>query len=132
MNQLPFSSINYGTCTLQEGQIVIKAILDATIKGTGDGQTSIFPCQIFQMMDGVNTKEGDPNYDLFKQAIKCTSTRMYPNYVNCDWTKDSNWNDAEYKNKFLESLSEEQKQVLAKRIKEDPRLGDYLGIDVEE
>ena len=131
-NQLPFSSINYGTCTLLEGQIVIKAILDATIKGTGDGQTSIFPCQIFQMMDGVNTKEGDPNYDLFKQAIKCTSTRMYPNYVNCDWTKDSNWNDAEYKNKFLESLSEEQKEALAKRLKEDPRLGDYLGIDIEE
>ena len=57
---------------------------------------------------------------------------MYPNYVNCGWTKDSNWNDAEYKNKFLESLSEEQKEALAKRIKEDPRLGDYLGIDIEE
>ena len=52
-NQLPFSSINYGTCTLPEGRIIIRAILDATIKGTGNGQTSIFPCQIFQMMDAL-------------------------------------------------------------------------------
>lgn len=91
-NQLPFSSINYGTCTLPEGRIVIRAILDATIRGTGNGQTSIFPCQIFQLMDGVNTKEGDPNYDLFKHAVKCTSMRMYPNYVNCDWSKDQGYN----------------------------------------
>lgn len=91
-NQLPFSSINYGTCTLPEGRIVIRAILDATIRGTGNGQTSIFPCQIFQMLDGVNTKPEDPNYDLFKHAIKCTSMRMYPNYVNCDWSKDQGYN----------------------------------------
>lgn len=87
-NQLPFSSINYGTCTLPEGRILIRAILDTTIRGTGSGQTSIFPCQIFQLMEGVNTKEGDPNYDLFKQAIKSTSMRMYPNYANCDWSVD--------------------------------------------
>lgn len=91
-NQLPFSSINYGTCTLPEGRIVIRAILDATIRGTGNGQTSIFPCQIFQMLNGVNTKPEDPNYDLFKHAIKCTSMRMYPNYVNCDWSKDQGYN----------------------------------------
>lgn len=87
-NQLPFSSINYGTCTLPEGRIVIRAILDCTIKGTGNGQTSIFPCQIFQLKDGINTKKGDPNYDLFQQAIKCTARRMYPNYANCDWSVD--------------------------------------------
>lgn len=91
-NQLPFSSINYGTCTLPEGRIIIRAILDATIKGTGNGQTSIFPCQIFQMMNGVNTGKNDPNYDLFKHAIKCTSMRMYPNYVNCDWSQDQGYN----------------------------------------
>lgn len=91
-NQLPFSSINYGTCTLPEGRIVTRAILDGTIRGTGNGQTSIFPCQIFQLMDGVNTKQGDPNYDLFKQAIKCTSMRMYPNYINCDWSRDQGYN----------------------------------------
>lgn len=91
-NQLPFSSINYGTCTLPEGRLVIKAILDATIKGTGNGQTSIFPCQIFQLMDGVNTKPGEANYDLFKIAIRCTAKRMYPNYVNCDWSGDVGYN----------------------------------------
>lgn len=129
-NQLPFSSINYGTCTLPEGRIVIRAILDATIKGTGDGQTSIFPCQIFQMMDGVNTKKGEPNYDLFKHAIKSTSMRMYPNYVNCDWSQDQCWNDAEYKNKLLESLTDEQKDNLIKKIQENPELSDILGIDL--
>ena len=90
-NQLPFSSINYGTCTLPEGRIIIRAILDATIRGTGNGQTSIFPCQIFQKMKGVNDK-GSPNYDLYKHAIKCTSMRMYPNYVNCDWSQDQGYN----------------------------------------
>lgn len=94
-NQLPFSSINYGTCTLPEGRIIVRAILDSTIRGTGNGQTSIFPCQIFQLMDGVNTKKGDPNYDLFQHAIKCTSMRMYPNYVNCDWSKDQGYNKAD-------------------------------------
>ena len=58
-NQLPFSSINYGTCTLPEGRIITEAILNATIDGVGNGETSIFPCQIFQLMDGINTKEGE-------------------------------------------------------------------------
>jgi len=91
-NQLPFSSINYGTCTLPEGRLVIRSILESSIKGVGNGETSIFPCQIFQLMDGVNTSEKDPNYDLFKLAIKCTSKRLYPNYVNCDWSKDQGYN----------------------------------------
>lgn len=91
-NQLPFSSINYGTCTLKEGRLVIEAILDTTITGVGNGATSIFPCQIFQLMNGVNTKETDANYDLFKKAIECTSKRLYPNYCNCDWSKDQGYN----------------------------------------
>ena len=130
-NQLPFSSINYGTCTLPEGRIIIRAILDATIRGTGNGQTSIFPCQIFQKMKGVNDK-GSPNYDLYKHAIKCTSMRMYPNYVNCDWSQDQGWSDADYKNEFLNSLTEEQQQKLIERIQKDPKLSDILGIDIVE
>ena len=90
-NQLPFSSINYGTCTEEEGRIVVKAILGATIKGVGNGQTSIFPCQIFQKMKGVND-EGSKNYDLYKMAIRSTAKRMYPNYCNCDWSKDQGYN----------------------------------------
>ena len=86
-NQLPFSSINYGTCTLPEGRMVIKALLEGSIEGTGKyHRTSIFPCGIFQLMKGVNRKEGEPNYDLFKLALKSTSQRLYPNYVNCDWS----------------------------------------------
>lgn len=85
--QLPFSSINYGTCTLLEGRMVIKALLEGSIEGTGKyHRTSIFPCVIFQLMKGVNRKEGEPNYDLFKLALKSTSQRLYPNYVNCDWS----------------------------------------------
>jgi ribonucleoside-triphosphate reductase len=86
-NQLPFTSINYGTCTLPEGRIVTKALLEGSIKGVGKfHKTPIFPCGIFQCMKGVNRKEGDPNYDLFKLALKSTSQRLYPNYVNVDWS----------------------------------------------
>ena len=86
-NQLPFTSINYGTCTLPEGRMVIKALLEGSIKGVGKHhKTSIFPCGIFQCMKGVNRAEGDPNYDLFQLAIKSTSQRLYPNYANVDWS----------------------------------------------
>ena len=86
-NQLPFTSINYGTCTLPEGRMVIKALLEGSIKGVGKvRKTAIFPCGIFQCMKGVNRKEGDPNYDLFKLALKSTAQRLYPNYCNVDWS----------------------------------------------
>jgi ribonucleoside-triphosphate reductase len=88
-NQLPFTSINYGTCTLLEGRMVIKALIEGSIKGVGKfHKTSIFPCGIFQCMKNINRKPGDPNYDLFKLALKSTSLRLYPNYVNCDWSVD--------------------------------------------
>lgn len=86
-NQLPFTSINYGTCTLPEGRMVIKALLEGSIKGVGKfHKIPIFPCGIFQCMKGVNRKEGDPNYDLFKLALKSTAQRLYPNYANVDWS----------------------------------------------
>ncbi len=86
-NQLPFTSINYGTCTLPEGRLVIKALLDVSIKGIGKlHKTSIFPCSIFQCMKGVNREPTDPNYDLFKLALYSTSKRLYPNYANVDWS----------------------------------------------
>lgn len=91
-NQLPFTSINYGTCTLSEGRMVIKALLDGSIKGIGKfHKTSIFPCGIFQCMKGVNRKEGDPNYDLFKLACKSTALRLYPNYANVDWSGNAGY-----------------------------------------
>lgn len=86
-NQLPFTSINYGTCTLPEGRMVIKALLEGSIDGVGKlHKTSIFPCGIFQCMKGVNRKQGDPNYDLFQLALESTAKRLYPNYANCDWS----------------------------------------------
>ena len=86
-NQLPFTSINYGTCTLPEGRMVIKALLDVSIEGLGRlHKTSIFPCGIFQCAKGINRAPGDPNYDLFRLALKSTALRLYPNYANVDWT----------------------------------------------
>ena len=91
-NQLPFSSINYGTCTLPEGRMITKAILECSIEGMGKlHRTSIFPCQIFQCMKGVNRAPGDPNYDLFKLALKSTSLRLYPNYANVDWSGNAGY-----------------------------------------
>ena len=90
--QLPFTSINYGTCTSIEGRMVIKALIEGTIKGVGKfHKTSIFPCGIFQCMKGVNRKPGDPNYDLFRLALKCTAQRIYPNYANVDWSNASGY-----------------------------------------
>ena len=86
-NQLPFTSVNYGTCTKPEGRMVTKALLDVSIKGIGKfHKTSIFPCGIFQCMKGVNRKPGEPNYDLFQLALKSTAQRLYPNYANVDWS----------------------------------------------
>lgn len=91
-NQLPFTSINYGTCTLPEGRMVIKALLEVSIRGLGKlHKTSIFPCGIFQCMQGVNRKPGDPNYDLFKLALKSTGQRLYPNYANVDWSGNAGY-----------------------------------------
>jgi ribonucleoside-triphosphate reductase len=91
-NQLPFTSINYGTCTLPEGRLVIEALLNVSIEGLGTtGKTSIFPCGIFQYMKGVNDRPGTPNYDLYRLALKSTSQRLYPNYCNVDWSKNDGY-----------------------------------------
>lgn len=91
-NQLPFTSINYGTCTLPEGRMVIEALLNGSLKGVGKfHRTPIFPCSIFQMMKGVNREEGDPNYDLYRLALRSTATRLYPNYANVDWSGNAGY-----------------------------------------
>ena len=91
-NQLPFTSINYGTCTLPEGRMITKALLDVSIKGIGAlHKTSVFPCGIFQCMKGVNREPNDPNYDLFKLALRSTAQRLYPNYANVDWSGNAGY-----------------------------------------
>ena len=91
-NQLPFTSINYGTCTLPEGRMVIKALLKGSITGVGKfHKTPIFPCGIFQCMNGVNRHPGELNYDLFQLALESTAKRLYPNYANVDWSGNSGY-----------------------------------------
>ena len=100
-NQLPFSSINYGTCTLPEGRMVIKALLEGSIKGVGKHhRTSIFPCGIFQYMKGVNDKPGTPNYDMYRLALKSTAQRLYPNYANVDWSGNAGYDRNDPKTYF--------------------------------
>ena len=100
-NQLPFTSVNYGTCTSAEGRMVTKALLTALKKGVGKlHKTSIFPCGIFQYMKGVNDRPGTPNYDLYRQALECTAHRLYPNYANVDWSGNAGYDRNDPKTYF--------------------------------
>ena len=82
--QVPFSSINYGTDTSWEGRLAIEQLLLATEAGLGHGETPIFPIQIFRVKEGVNYNPDDPNYDLFKLAIKVSAKRLFPNFAFID------------------------------------------------
>ncbi|EAK9908524.1 anaerobic ribonucleoside triphosphate reductase [Campylobacter lari] len=82
--QVPFSTLNYGTDTSFEGQMVIENLLKATMRGLGNGETPIFPVQIFKVKEGINYNEIDPNYKLFKLAIECASKRLFPNFSFLD------------------------------------------------
>ena len=100
-NQLPFTSINYGTCTSYEGRMVTRSLLEKSIEGVGKiRKTPIFPCGIFQCMKGVNRKPGDPNYDLFKLALQSTAKRLYPNYANVDWSNNAGYDKNDPKTYF--------------------------------
>ena len=91
-NQLPFTSINYGTCTSDEGRLVIRALLSGSIKGVGKlHKTAIFPCGIFQYMKGVNDRPGTRNYDMYLLALESTARRLYPNYANVDWSGNAGY-----------------------------------------
>ncbi|NLA70502.1 MAG: anaerobic ribonucleoside triphosphate reductase, partial [Clostridiales bacterium] len=82
--QVPFSSVNYGTDITPEGRLVIKNLLLATEAGLGNGETPIFPVQIFKVKEGINYNEGEPNYDLFKLAIRTSAKRLFPNFSFLD------------------------------------------------
>ena len=115
-NQLPFTSINYGTCTLREGQLVSEEMLNAWEEGIGElGLTPIFPCGIIQLLDGVNTKKGDPNYYLFKRALEVLPKRDYPNFANGDWSVDrAGFEKSQHiKQNVLESLDSETFEKVA-------------------
>lgn len=82
--QVPFSSINYGTDTSWEGRLAIEQLLLATEAGLGHGETPIFPIQIFRVKEGINYNPDDPNYDLFKLAMKVSAKRLFPNFAFID------------------------------------------------
>lgn len=82
--QVPFSSINYGLDTTPEGRLVIEQVLLATEAGLGNGETPIFPIQIFKVKEGINYNEGEPNYDLFKLSMRVSAKRLFPNYSFID------------------------------------------------
>ncbi len=89
--QIPFSSINYGMDTSAEGRMVMKNILLATERGLGNGETPIFPIQIFKVKDGINFNEGEPNYDLFKLSCKVSAKRLFPNFSFIDAPFNKNY-----------------------------------------
>jgi len=82
--QVPFSSINYGMDTSPEGRMVMKNLLHATEDGLGGGETPIFPIQIFRVKEGINFNPGEPNYDLYRLAIKTSAKRLFPNFSFVD------------------------------------------------
>ncbi len=85
-NQVVFSSINYGTDTSAEGRCIMREILKSTYEGVGDGETAIFPIQIWKKKRGVNYLPEDPNYDLYQLACQVTARRFFPNFLNLDAT----------------------------------------------
>lgn len=82
--QIPFSSINYGMDTSPEGRMAVKNLLLATEAGLGNGETPIFPIQIFKVKEGINYNPGEPNYDLFKLACRVSAKRLFPNFSFVD------------------------------------------------
>lgn len=96
-NQVVFSSINYGTDTSAEGRCVIRETLKSTYSGVGNGETPIFPIQIWKLKSGVSANEGDKNYDLLELACKVTAKRFFPNFVNLDapFNHNDKWNESD-------------------------------------
>ena len=96
--QVPFSSINYGLCTTPEARMAMKNLLKVTNVGLGNGETAIFPVQIFKVKEGINYNPQDPNYDLFRMAIKVSAKRLFPNFsfidapFNLQYYKEGDYN----------------------------------------
>ena len=135
-NQLPFTSINYGTCTLEAGRMVTKALLEVSMEGLGNkGVTSIFPCGIFQYKKGINDKPGTPNYDLKRLALKSTTMRIYPNYCNADWTNNANAlkQDRNQKQDYINSLEADDYNALYNQIGKNPNIAmEKLGLYIDK
>ena len=135
MCQLPFTSINYGLDTTIEGRMVSRCLLEVAYNGIGkQHRIPVFPCVIFQLKKGINRYPGEPNYDLYQLALKCTAKRLYPNYANCDWSVQVNCVklDRQVKADVLNSLNQEQLNYLVAFLKEHPDQQPLLGLTFDE
>lgn len=115
--------------------MITKALLDVSLEGLGkNGVTSIFPCGIFQVKEGVNKNPGDPNYDLKRLALESTTKRIYPNYCNADWSNNKNAliQDRKQKQEFIDSLDKEQYDKLIDILEQNPEIADKLGLEIYE
>lgn len=113
--------------------MVIKALLDVSIKGVGRlHKTSIFPCGIFQLARGINRAPGDPNYDLYRLALQSTSLRLYPNYANCDVSMQKDWvkYDRDMRENYINTLDNSDYNALMVLLETMPELKDILLLDV--
>lgn len=133
MSQLPFTSVNYGRCTLPEGRLIIKALLSAWKKGIGENHlTPIFPCGIFQVKKGVNDKPGTPNYDLYQEALSICPDRIYPNFSNGDWSVQvAAFNKSQdLKEKTLCDIYDNDKELFEKIAKLPQEIQETLGFHI--
>ena len=125
-NQVVFSSINYGTDTSAEGRCIIREMLTSTDKGVGNGETPIFPIQIWKKKKGVNYLPEDRNYDLYKYACKVTARRFFPNFINLDATFNQHpkWNKDDPNRYYYECATMGcRTRVFSNRHGEDTSIG---------
>ena len=111
----------------------IKELLEVSIEGMGKyHRTSIFPCGIFQLMKGVNREPGDPNYDLFRLALKSTSLRLYPNYANCSFSVDKLGleSDRKFKENLINNLTPEDYNKLIIALEKNPEIAKKMSLEV--
>lgn len=131
-NQLPFSSINFGTCDEPEGKLILGALCTAYIKGTGKhGLTPIFPCGIFQYKLDKSGKI--VNADIFKDFVESTSKRLYPNYGNCQWSvqKKGIEYDRSVKQRVVDSLTQEMKEKLSAIFQSNPGMAEKINLNTD-
>lgn len=132
--QLPFSSVDVGCCTEPEGRLITEQFIRCCKEGVGKlHKTAVFPCLLFMCKKGVNLRPGDPNYDLFRMALTCTAKRLYPTYVNCDWSVQQKWVKMDRETKefiITQELTEEQRAALIERITQKPELATKLMLNI--
>ena len=131
--QLPFTSVNFGICTEPEGRLISEQFIRCCEEGIGKlHKTAVFPCALFMCKKGINQRPGDPNYDLFRKALTCTAKRLYPTYVNCDWSIQQKWvkQDRDEKEAVLAELTDEQRSALMEKITHKPELASKLMLKV--